>query len=548
MAPAHLTYAGDRTVNLNGLKPPLVRRLRTVRVQHVTLLAILVFGIALRIFRLDHQSLWLDEIGEGSVASTPFPHFFSEVRYGAGAAPLDYLAVKLMLAVFGHSTTATRLWAFLCGGLVIFLTYKVGTEFFKSASVGLIAAFMVSVSAFLIFYSQEARFYSLAALLGLLNLWAFNRAFERDQRTDWVIFALVIALGLYGHYFLAALVATEGVFLVGYWLWLAARAQWSRTSLRRGAGQVTRFLAASIAGIIVFVPWLLFAAGGTLNWGWPPPPPLDLARLHQIAVVLLALAPLNSTPSWNPVAWARTDVVLVLALLGLIVALARGRPQVLLLGITPPLMVVLAWRADQAAHYFWAERQVIAALPLVYLLAASGAAYLGARLWRIARGPGPEQAMSVRRNQSRLIADLLICLLAVLWVAFNAGPIRRVYAGTWNAKEDWRGAASFISSQACPESHFYSFLDEHSSYGFAWYAPSLTPRTDSIFRAAGSGDLLEAVRRVPFGSRDWIIATIPSVVQEESGMTPNAVLEGEGWTYRDFSGIRIYYRLPTCGH
>src|SRR5207302_425469 len=181
------------------------------------------------------------------------------------------------------------------GSLVIFLTYRVGLEFFKDAAVGLIAAFMVSVSAFLIFYSQEARFYSLAALLGLLNLWAFNRAFERDRRIDWLVFALVVALGLYGHYFLAALVATEGFFLVAYWLWLAARAHWSRTVLRRAAGQVGRFLAASIAGIIVFVPWLLFATGGTLNWGWPPPPPLDLARMHQIAVVLLALA--SPTPA-----------------------------------------------------------------------------------------------------------------------------------------------------------------------------------------------------------------------------------------------------------
>jgi len=449
-----------------------------------------------------------------------------------------------MLALFSHSTTATRLWAFLCGSLVILLTYRVGIQFFKNAAVGLIAAFMVSVSAFLIFYAQEARFYSLAALLGLLNLWAFNRAFERDRRMDWVVFGLVVALGLYGHYFLAALVATEGVFLVAYWLVRAATAHWSRTIVRRAAGQVGRFLAASIAGIVVFVPWLLFAAGGTLNWGWPPLPPLDLARMHQIAVVLLALAPLNSAPSWNAVAWARTDVVLLLAVLGLIVALVRGRTQVLLLAITPPLMVVLAWRADQAAHYFWAERQVIAALPLLYLLAASGVAYVGALLWRVAG----DQALNLRYNRSRVIAGVLIGVLAVGWVAFNAGPIRRVYAGTWNVKEDWRGASTFISTQACPDSRFYSFLDEHSSYGFAWYAPSLTSRTDSIFRAGNSGDLLEAVRRVPFGPHDWIVVTIPSAVHDEGGTTVDAVLGGEGWTYRDFRGIRVYYRQPTCGH
>jgi len=45
-----------------------------------------------------------------------------------------------------------------------------------------------------------------------------------------------------------------------------------------------------------------------------------------------------------------------------------------------------------------------------------------------------------------------------------------------------------------------------------------------------------------------MVVTIPSAVQDEGGTTVDAVLGGEGWIYRDFSGIRGYYRQPTCGH
>jgi hypothetical protein len=66
-------------------------------------------------------------------------------------------------------------------------------------------------------------------------------------------------------------------------------------------------------------------------------------------------------------------------------------------------------------------------------------------------------------------------------------------------------------------------------------------------RAAGTNDLLHAVRTMQLMPADWMAVTIPSAVQVEAGTTPNAVLEGKGWTYRDFNGIRRYFHPPTCG-
>ena len=37
------------------------------------------------------------------------------VRADAAAAPFDYLGLKMMVCIFGHTTLATRVWAFSKG-------------------------------------------------------------------------------------------------------------------------------------------------------------------------------------------------------------------------------------------------------------------------------------------------------------------------------------------------------------------------------------------------------------------------------------------------
>ena len=63
-----------------------MRGLRTPNIYAVSLLAILAAGVELRAYHLGQQSLWVDELGEGTTAQAPLSQFFYDIRQDAGAA------------------------------------------------------------------------------------------------------------------------------------------------------------------------------------------------------------------------------------------------------------------------------------------------------------------------------------------------------------------------------------------------------------------------------------------------------------------------------
>ncbi len=271
-----------------------MRELRTPNIYAVSLLAILAAGVALRAYHLGQQSLWVDELGEGTTAQAPLSQFFYDIRLDAGAAPIDYLGVKLFISVLGYGTAGTRSWAFVMGCAGIFVIYKLGSRLYQDRLVGLIAAAMLAFSAFDIYYSQEARFYALALVAGMLNLYVFLRALDSGASRDWILYAVATVGALYSHYFLAILLPIEGLYLAGAKLTPSLR---NRTEypIRTALSQITMCLAAQVAAVVAFVPWLAFALPSQIG-SYPTLPALGLARIHQIFVVLIGLAPLNSVP------------------------------------------------------------------------------------------------------------------------------------------------------------------------------------------------------------------------------------------------------------
>ena len=93
---------------------------------------LVVLGALARFYHLGFQSLWLDEIGEGSAATLPMLKLLATVRGHAAAAPLDYLGVKLATHLLGHGTEATRTVAFLAGVFAVAAIGWVGYEVTRS--------------------------------------------------------------------------------------------------------------------------------------------------------------------------------------------------------------------------------------------------------------------------------------------------------------------------------------------------------------------------------------------------------------------------------
>ena len=128
---------------------------------------------------LGSKRLWFDEIGEAVVAKTIIPDllppYIATVQgiYYHLSPPLDYIILHFFLGS-GTSEFFIRLPAAIYGILSILVIFLVGKEMY-GVKEGLICSFLLAICPKAIYYSQEARMYSLFLLLSLLSLFIFHR-------------------------------------------------------------------------------------------------------------------------------------------------------------------------------------------------------------------------------------------------------------------------------------------------------------------------------------------------------------------------------------
>ena len=242
----------------------------------VALLVLTAASVALRSGALD-TGFWIDEAIAVGIASHELGEIPALLRQD-GSPPLYYLMLHGWMALVGDGEAATRALS------LVFAAAAIPAAWWAA---GRRAAAIVAICPFLTYYAQEARMYTLVAILSLVATAAFVR-----RRPG--IFVVAMTLLLYTH--------TWGVFLF---------AGFAVASLRRGR------LAPLAVVALLYVPWvpsLVFQALHTAApWSLPPsalvlvPAALAVAWRPRDELVLagaagLALAWLASQiePAWSP--------------------------------------------------------------------------------------------------------------------------------------------------------------------------------------------------------------------------------------------------------
>jgi len=149
---------------------------------------ILLAGLILRLVNLN-QSLWLDEaITALTVKNNTLVEIITNFARGDFHPPLYYLILKLWSYVFGFSEVALRFPSVVFGVLTIFYVYKIGGKKF-----GLVAGLLMALNPLAVYYSQEARMYSLAAFCVTAAVYYFSLK-------KWFLWGVFLLIGLYSDY------------------------------------------------------------------------------------------------------------------------------------------------------------------------------------------------------------------------------------------------------------------------------------------------------------------------------------------------------------
>jgi hypothetical protein len=220
----------------------------SVALTSAAILAICALALFVRFYRLTDRSLWLDEI----LASQPSHlHGPGDVITWSMAAvnqmPLFYTFTWL-LHPWGDGEFVLRLPAAVAGALTVPAIFALARAAFGTRA-GLVASLLTAVMPFAVWYSQEARSYTLLMLLTTMQMWFGLRSVKRGGALDWLGLTVFTVLNLYTHYLAILSTAAVAGYVVSAQLAGPSRRLSART---RAATAILVIVAATAAALL---PW-----------------------------------------------------------------------------------------------------------------------------------------------------------------------------------------------------------------------------------------------------------------------------------------------------
>ncbi|MSQ47143.1 MAG: hypothetical protein EXR78_01955 [Deltaproteobacteria bacterium] len=207
------------------------------------LIVIVLAGCLLRLYGLDAESLWRDEISSVNVARLELQQIIAN-RAADVHPPLYYFLLHYWMVLWGSSEFAVRFLSLVFGSLSIWPMYRIGTLLFNH-HVGLLSALGLALSEFQIKYSQEAKGYSLMGLLTVLSFVSLLQMLRRHGRFAATRYTLFTSLLMYTHAYALFVVISQN-----FYYFLSARSSLAKTI------NVRRWLLLQGALFLVYLPWV----------------------------------------------------------------------------------------------------------------------------------------------------------------------------------------------------------------------------------------------------------------------------------------------------
>jgi len=182
------------------------------------LLLLILLAAALRLYGIQTQSLWFDE-GWSAYAGTQ-PNLIAAFNADLTNPPLYYVLINLHTTLLGDSVFSLRLFSLFMGLITIPLSYQLGKRL-AGESAGWYAAVLVAFSPLMWWASQEARMYTLLAVLILITALAWQQLITRTSRNAWIALCVAELLLLYSHN--TGVVVALWLNIVTVILWLVRR-------------------------------------------------------------------------------------------------------------------------------------------------------------------------------------------------------------------------------------------------------------------------------------------------------------------------------------
>lgn len=210
------------------------------------LILILLVAAFLRLYRLDFQSLWVDEIFTLNMSdpSMPSAQFYFEMELREGFPYLYFYLLKGFYFFLGYSEWTARFFSALSGIASVYAIYLLGKELFYK-NIGLIAAVLLCVNEYNIFISQDARPYGFYLFAIILSFWALIRFIKFPSLKTALYYGLFTGFALNTNFFTFVNILSQVIIILFF---IAIQAKEERIKILKFS------IISGILALLLFVP------------------------------------------------------------------------------------------------------------------------------------------------------------------------------------------------------------------------------------------------------------------------------------------------------
>ncbi|MCK9431353.1 MAG: glycosyltransferase family 39 protein [Candidatus Omnitrophica bacterium] len=199
---------------------------------------IVITGISLRLYQLGAFSLWFDEADSILSAIPPF-QVLGMLK--AGRVLVMHNLFLNFWKIAGTDEFTLRISSAIFGVLAIVVLYRIA-EYVFDKKTALWSAFLLSISPFNIYYSQELRPYAMMVLLTLCAVYCLVKGLKEKKITYWLGYVVFTVLNFYTHWIASFYFFTVIVYFI---IW------------RRDHKEVQKaFIFSNAVVVLLSIPWV----------------------------------------------------------------------------------------------------------------------------------------------------------------------------------------------------------------------------------------------------------------------------------------------------
>jgi len=428
--------------------------------QRFFLLLLILGAFAWRVDGLTNQSLWRDEVDAIYFALRNLPDTLAMFGAMAQNGALYFLSLRGWFYVAGASEFALRYVSVLAGVSAIPLTWQVAnrllalrkkaTAFSLQTLTPLVAALLLAINPYQLWYGQEGKMYTLMTALALLAHWCWLKGISQGGWRSWLLYLVTVSLALYIHLLSIFIIPLHLLwFLLA---WPQSHRQWRGYSVAL-AGLTLPYLpfvwwqwamltsADKLTGFsFTPLPDMLHGLLMSHSYGLLPPPPifrlLPIFFLGAVGLLLGVGTLAEKTPDSS-------------GLQKLNELTAWRRYSLLLSWLLAPIVTIYALSLRQPVY---TDRYIIWIAPAAMILLALG-------------------VQTLYQSAGRLAAPLIVILLlytAGLWLQMGWRQ------KTETIKYDLRSAITYVAVRRAPGTLLILQIP-HLEYSYRYYTSDFLP-------------------------------------------------------------------------